>query len=305
MYQFFNKLGLDISINGNIEQYFDLFDHVKVLEPIAKINDLIDELDNSFEIEGEQLSSSQIEQILASKSQNIETIHKIIIGKKQALCKRRTMVYVTNEDYKIIHYGMKPSKIDYERLQKWVNLFYKTKFRNNVERIFVGFILYLLYERIHPHEDGNGRIGRYLFLENKQFRESQSLFPFAQVLSKLKYPNDIMKYLFIKVSNNDKDQNEDFFYSLFITGDMFNKIVYLIYITMLFRMIITDDLLLNITDEPLFCELLTKGGINRLSGRTIVSDFNPNFRKQILSFIKRLNKKFDFNTHKKILSEIL
>jgi Fic family protein len=33
------------------------------------------------------------------------------------------------------------------------------------DKIIVMFACYLLYERIHPHIDGNGRMGRLIFLE--------------------------------------------------------------------------------------------------------------------------------------------
>jgi Fic family protein len=63
--------------------------------------------------------------------------------------------------------GIEYSKIDISRLQRWVDLYHSYSFNSPGEKLIVGYILYLLYERIHPHEDGNGRMGRYLFIENK------------------------------------------------------------------------------------------------------------------------------------------
>ncbi|KAA6363768.1 MAG: hypothetical protein EZS28_040706 [Streblomastix strix] len=80
---------------------------------------------------------------------------------------RHCSVYVRDKNNsKIIsaaNVGIQHENIDPNELQQLVDFAYKYDKPN---KIMVLFACYLLYERIHPHEDGNGRMGRLLFLEN-------------------------------------------------------------------------------------------------------------------------------------------
>ncbi|KAA6398561.1 MAG: hypothetical protein EZS28_005909 [Streblomastix strix] len=89
----------------------------------------------------------------------------------QALTKRETFrhcsVYVSDKNKsKIIsaaNVGIQHKNIDPIELQELVD------FANEYDQsnmVMVMFACYLLYERIYPHEDGNGRKGILLFLEN-------------------------------------------------------------------------------------------------------------------------------------------
>ncbi|KAA6370571.1 MAG: hypothetical protein EZS28_033902 [Streblomastix strix] len=89
----------------------------------------------------------------------------------QALFKRETFrhcsVYVSDKNNsKIIsaaNVGIQHENLDPNELQQLVDFAHEY---NQSNKVMVLFACYLLYERIHPHEDGNGRMGRLLFLEN-------------------------------------------------------------------------------------------------------------------------------------------
>jgi fido (protein-threonine AMPylation protein) len=61
------------------------------------------------------------------------------------------------------------------------------------------FACYLLYERIHPHEDGNGRMGRLLFLENI-YNLADSFVPLSTALRYNKQVKQLMNEIFKHIS---------------------------------------------------------------------------------------------------------
>ncbi|KAA6366009.1 MAG: hypothetical protein EZS28_038466 [Streblomastix strix] len=133
---------------------------------------------------------------------NIEVPY--IEGLYEALFKKETFrhcsVYVSDKNNsKIIsaaNVGIQHENIDPNELQQLVDFAYKYDKPN---KIMVLFACYLLYERIHPHEDGNGRMGRLLFLENiYQLTESQVLL--SSALRHNKQIKQLMNEIFKHIS---------------------------------------------------------------------------------------------------------
>ncbi|KAA6352813.1 MAG: hypothetical protein EZS28_051660, partial [Streblomastix strix] len=122
----------------------------------------------------------------------------------QALFKRETFrhcsVYVSDKNNsKIIsaaNVGIQHENIDPEQLQQLVDFAYEY-YQSN--KIMILFACYLLCERIHPHEDGNGRMGRLLFLENI-YQLSDSFVPLSTALRYNKQVKQLMNEIFKSIS---------------------------------------------------------------------------------------------------------
>ena len=50
---------------------------------------------------------------------------------------------------------------------------------------YMCYVFYMFYERLHPSEDGNGRTGRLIFIENIYFN---NFFPLSSLLNHMNCP---------------------------------------------------------------------------------------------------------------------
>ncbi|KAA6391826.1 MAG: hypothetical protein EZS28_012645 [Streblomastix strix] len=152
--------------------------------PKDNINDAIEYLKNI-------IKDSKLKEY--SKVPQIEELY-------EALFKRETFrhcsVYVSDKNNsKIIsaaNVGIQHENIDPNELQQLVDFAYSYDQSN---KIMVLFACYLLYERIHPHEDGNVRMGRLLFLENI-YQLSDSFIPLSSALRYNKQVKQLLNEVF-------------------------------------------------------------------------------------------------------------
>ncbi|KAA6362983.1 MAG: hypothetical protein EZS28_041491 [Streblomastix strix] len=123
-----------------------------------------------------------------------------IEGLYEALFKRETFrhcsVYVSDKNNsKIIsaaNVRIQHENIDPNELQQLVDFAYEY---DQSDKIMVLFACYLLYERVHPHEDRNGRLGRLLFLEN-MYQLTDSYIPLSTASRYNKQIKQLMNEIF-------------------------------------------------------------------------------------------------------------
>ena len=116
--------------------------------------------------------------------------------------------------------GMESSELDPHQLQQLVNYCYLIHDDN---KIIINFICYLLYERIHPHHDGNGRMGRLLFIENAYQPWSYSL---SKTLRKNHQASKLMDEIFAENNATTLDFHD--YYTINVSIRMLENIVKLI-----------------------------------------------------------------------------
>ncbi|KAA6384696.1 MAG: hypothetical protein EZS28_019775 [Streblomastix strix] len=176
-----------------------------------KIDKAIDTTDADRLMYKNIMDSNCIEQDILPKDNINDVIEYLknnevpqIEGLYEALFKRETFrhcnVYVSDKNNsKIIsaaNIGIQHENIDPEQLQELVDFAYEYDQSN---KIMVLFACYLLYERIHPHEDGNGRMGRLLFLENI-YQLTDSFIPLSSALRYNKQVKQLMNEIFKSIS---------------------------------------------------------------------------------------------------------
>ena len=92
-----------------------------------------------------------------------------------------------DEHFSCKHIGMLPNDLKTIEsdncLQNMINEFYKNLHEDiTLDDLMNGFYNYIKFELIHPFTDGNGRLGRLIFLEHPF---GYNLFPFSEILDKL------------------------------------------------------------------------------------------------------------------------
>lgn len=127
---------------------------------------------------------------------------------------------------------MKASDINTQQLQELVNYYYHILFQNEFEKDglnvgIIGFLFDLLYERIH-HHDGNGKIGRLLFIENTY---QHVHYPLSEMISKLRMPElvqnicDKINFPYIhKTVNEIKYPSSKNYYTLNVDDELLQDI---------------------------------------------------------------------------------
>ena len=249
------------------------------------------ELLNSFIIENSRLTDNIVKNLLAYDGLDIKIIHQIMVENKKPFM-RNKYVYVVNNFGEICHIGLQSSKINYEQLQQWVDKFYEYSFKSNVEKMFSAFILYLLYVRIHPHEDGNGRTARYLFLENKKLEGTNNYFPLSSMLSNpiFRDIDDEMHMIFKEIDITEKGVDESDYLTLKLNDTMIKKILHLMYCVILYKHLkVNDSVKCNEFEKyETFPELITKykpkfAGVTFTEDNMIIIDEMKTFLKKYIN----------------------
>jgi hypothetical protein len=305
---FFENLNLNIRIDEPelILNYRNMFRHFNN-EYISTLNDIREELNASVIFEtNTEMSPDTINKLIDVTDNDIPTLYNIIEPKK--CCKRTRAVYIENDYSELVFTGAKQSFIDINVLQHWVNYFHAFQFENTTDKMFCGFILHLLYIRIHPHEDGNGRMSRYLFLENAKLEGQFNFCPLSKILNEnLKLPNnDFMKHIYDWIDStilNYDALTKESYYELVISTNILKRIYYVMYITICYKYFtkycdISKQLFSKEGFKYTFCVCRQK----TLPGKsTAILDIYG--AKRMKEHIRIINQFLDYNTHKNLIRE--
>ena len=216
------------------ENMTELFSHFHSRYPVEHtIEDVIEELKSSYKYETTNDMNPEIYTAMMNEENDIIKLHHILEPK--VLTSRNKKVHI-NDGMGTKFTGAKQSFVDIKRLQQWVDVFHSYEFNSLMDKTLCGFILYLMYVRIHPHSDGNGRMARYLFLENKLLLHN--LCPLSKILNDdLKIVDNHMEKVFDWLDdtiNVDKATAEDY-YKLYIPLKIEKEIYYIIYMATCYK----------------------------------------------------------------------
>lgn len=278
-----NKINLEgyiYDLNNKIDiinKYLDIYDNMSYWK---------EEIINSFIFEGDKNININYKLLLECLSEKIIDPEKVF----NSIFKNEKFIRDTNKRVSISEYVEMRSDyvpIDYSLLSKDII----KKFVNDIickKNIFISYIGYVLYECIHPSTDGNGRIGRLLFLENTTFGD---YYPITTIINKINISNvkNIFKFFNSQIIEiHNKDDILDSLYNCEITTDIIDMIYNLLNKILIGKVIyfyFNRILPKYIDDEKIFSKWYKLGN-------NIIN--NPNYTFNLtIKYLKRLFSKYN------------
>lgn len=249
MILFFSKMEDIISKlqESGISKYYGILSYLHSIHFSKDVS--MELLSDSFEYEHDKnrLSQSALQQLFTS-NHDISTIYNIMFPSvkpiRDTFCGVGSSIYNSSGMMDYDNIGCSPDDTieAVDRLQHLVDQYYSLS-NDNIIKPIVGFVMYLIYERIHPHEDGNGRMGRYLFFENSALDES--LFPFSTLLNDTNGNsvmfNEVFHFTNFPKKNVNPNTFDDYpplykyFDISFIDEHIINRMVYVLYVAKIYK----------------------------------------------------------------------
>lgn len=229
---------------------------------------------------------------------DINEIYHVIEPKRPV--KRNTKVYVHNSFGEVIYTAPRASYVSIHKLQTIVDAFHNHTFEYSFDKAVMGYILYLLYVRIHPHSDGNGRISRYMFIEN--IRMGDAFIPLSSLLmSEIPFVDELVKYIFKWLDNTVIPESlEHEYYSMNVPLPIYIKIWHVVYLSMCYDLIrdvpwLTSTIQTSVEFSDYFCKGIRKSHEQMKS---------PAAHPMMVSLIKSLNEFIPVDVHERLLKLI-
>lgn len=237
-------------LKTDIKTYYSILEFLKSLKFDASLSPELLYESFEYERESERYNGDQLQVLFGSNTSfDIKEVYKIIkpdmnpirnkfVGVGSLVCKENGKC-----DYDNVGCAPKDVPKALDRLQELINEYVKIP-NTDILKPIIGFVSYLLYERVHPHEDGNGRMGRYLFFENVSLEES--MFPLSGLLNESQESSTMFNEIFHftnfprkNVANddafNDYPSLEEYFDISFINSHIINRIIRVLYITKVYK----------------------------------------------------------------------
>ena len=299
---FFNNLGIQMNLN------WLLLDNINLVKPIIGVVDsqwdFSKTLYDSFEIEGDEITDDVVDKLQKYSGNDIQEIHKILTKGKYPF-KRNLSVAVVDDYAEPIHFGLKVSQIDYDFLQKCVDKYYSYQFSSSLEKTFCGFLLYLFYIRIHPHQDGNGRTGRYLFLENIKLFGTENYFPLSTIM---KLHGISMNPIYKVIDITEEHADKSVYYTFNFSDKIVKQIIHILYVTLLYKHLMIKDnkLVIELNENDNFKSIICYGKV-KWNNKTVSKDSKlyTMLRNQVSIILTKLKPYLDMKLHKEMLNKLL
>jgi len=148
-----------------LEQFLPKFDLIKRIH-VKQDYPVVETLKHSIAYEKDRVMSKEdmenlSDYLLRTYVPQIHELYPLMMPGHQY---ERDTQKIVGDVPNISNVGMNYQLLRYDYLQEFINEIYTLD--DEVTKPLIAFIGYLLYERIHPHHDGNGRIGRCIFIEH-------------------------------------------------------------------------------------------------------------------------------------------
>lgn len=302
IFEFFSSINISITLDD--DYIHENYRHI------------IDDINNSTSISDDHDYKRDV--LIASLCMNngLEYDNSMLnaLGSSTDICNVYSTLFGTNDLHRTNRvlndiYGDNMLKFDVnndtiKKLQRIVDGFHSFEFEHVFDKMYCGFILSMIYLQIFPHNDNNGKMSRYMFIENNKLNDNE-LCPLSCVLCDFNICKIAYQHL-IDMFTNTLLMIDDVI-SINITYNISRQIIYMIYVSKMYYKYIVSNCIhryrkvwCTFDFEHIFCLGKVNNDCNsssdvKLSEKHVIS---------IGKTIEKLKNIFNYDSHSILISQL-